>query len=64
MKITRQSALSGNTNTMDIEVTENQIALWQGGVVIQRAMPNLTPSEREFIMTGIIDSEWDAMGGE
>lgn len=64
MKITRQSALSGNTNTMDIEVTEDQIALWQGGVVIQRAMPNLTASEREFLMTGITDSEWNAMGGE
>jgi hypothetical protein len=27
--------------------------------------PNLTPSQREFVMTGITDEEWEeAFGGE
>lgn len=29
------------------------------GKAIQEAFPNLSASEREFLMTGITDSEWD-----
>jgi len=32
---------------------------WQKGKLIQNAMPYLTPSEREFLMTGITAEEWD-----
>jgi hypothetical protein len=30
-------------------------------MLIQEAMPNLTPDEREFIKTGITNDEWDMM---
>ena len=60
MKIIRTSPFSGNTNVMDIDVTEEQIALWESGVLIQNAMPNLSADEREFIMTGITPEEWDS----
>jgi hypothetical protein len=59
MQITRKSMLSGREHTKEINVTEEQIALWQGGMLIQNAMPNLTAGEREFIKTGITDEEWD-----
>ena len=61
MKITRTSPFTGKVNTMDIAVTEDQLARWEGGELIQRAMPNLSPSEREFIMTGITNDEWDSV---
>ena len=64
MTITKTSPLSGNTNTMDIEVSVEQIAAWQGGELIQRAMPNLTADEREFIKTGITPEEWEEVFGE
>jgi hypothetical protein len=65
MKITRTSSLTGNVSTMEIEVTPEQIAAWEGGMVIQRAMPNLSADEREFIKTGITTEEWNsAFGGE
>ena len=66
MKITRQSILSKNISSMDIDVTHEQIALWEGGMLIQNAMPNLCEDEREFIMNGITPDEWDAhmIGGE
>ena len=65
MKITRTSRLSAETNVMDIDVTEEQLALWEGGMLIQDAMPNIGSDEREFIMTGITPQEWDnAMGIE
>ncbi len=60
MLITKTSPFSGNTNVMDIDVTEEQIALWESGVLIQNAMPNLSADEREFIMTGITPAEWDS----
>jgi len=36
----------------------------QEGDSIQTAFPFLNPSEREFLMTGIMDSEWDELFGE
>ena len=60
MKITKTSPFSGNTNVMEIDVTQEQIALWESGVLIQNAMPHLTPDEREFIKTGITPEEWDS----
>ena len=32
---------------------------WENGVLIQNAFPMLTPTEREFILTGMTDEEWD-----
>ncbi len=64
MTVTKTSPLSGNTNTMDIDVSEEQIAAWRGGVLIQRVMPNLTPDEREFLMTGYTPEDWEKIFGE
>jgi len=58
MKITRQSMSTGIVRTLDLPVTQEQLDLWESGLVIQRAMPNLTADEREFIMTGITAEEW------
>ena len=60
MLITRTSPFSGNTNSMEIEVTQEQLSSWESGVLIQNAMPNLSADEREFIMTGITPAEWDS----
>ena len=61
MKITRTSRLSAETNVMDIDITEEQLALWESGMaLIQDAMPNISADEREFIMTGITPEEWDS----
>lgn len=64
MTITRASPFSGKVNSMEIDVTEDQLAAWKSGQLIQAVMPNLTPDEREFIMTGITPNEWDSMFGE
>ncbi len=59
MQITRISPFTKTTNVMDINVTQEQIALWESGTLIQVAMPHLSADEREFIMTGITPSEWE-----
>ena len=61
MLITRKSILTGRERTFDIDVTQEQIDAWLGGEMIQNAMPHLSPEAREFIMTGIVDPEWQAM---
>jgi hypothetical protein len=59
MIIERRSELTGVVRSMEIDVCPQQIKEWEEGKLIQDAMPNLTPSEREFIKTGITDEEWD-----
>lgn len=64
MQITRTSPISGKENTMEINISHAQLAAWENGMLIQRAMPNLTAAEREFIMTGITDQEWNELSPE
>lgn len=64
MQITRTSIASGITRTKELPVTETELARWKEGELIQYAMPRLSPSEREFVMTGITDEEWDELFGE
>ena len=59
MLIAKTSSLTSRTHEMEIDVSDKQIALWMEGALIQDVMPNLTPDEREFIMTGITPAEWD-----
>ena len=59
MLIAKTSSLTSKTHQMEIDVSEKQITLWMEGALIQDVMPNLSPDEREFIMTGITPAEWD-----
>lgn len=61
MEVTRQSAVSGITRTMDLPITQAQIDAWVGGEYIQVAFGHLTADQREFIQTGITASEWDKL---
>jgi hypothetical protein len=63
MIYTKESMFSGKVHSMEIPVTEAQIEAWQNGELIQNAMPNLTPDQREFLMTGITPEEWEAEFG-
>jgi hypothetical protein len=36
---------------------------WEDGQLIQYAMPHLTVSEREFLISGVTDEEWAEMMG-
>lgn len=61
MNITRTSRLTGKTCVMDLNVTQAQLDAWVDGMLIQDAMPQLTPEHREFLMTGITPAEWDSV---
>ena len=59
MLITRTSELSGDEHTRDIPVTQEQYNNWRNGMLIQKAMPNISIEDREFLMTGVTEEEWE-----
>jgi len=62
MLITRQSPFSGKMNSIEINVSQEQLERWERGEdLIQRLMPNLSADEREFIMTGNTKEDWETM---
>jgi hypothetical protein len=61
MNITRKSPISGIERTLDLPITQEQIDSWENGELIQVALPDLTANQREFLLTGIVQDEWDAL---
>lgn len=63
MKITRESILTGITNTLEIEVTTAQLErvanMHSTGEHVEDILSHLPASQREFIMTGILIKTWD-----
>lgn len=63
MKITRTSYLTGRTHVMDIPVSQEQVDLWEQGVLIQDVMPDLSSDQREFMISGSTPEEWEEYFG-
>ena len=65
MKFRRTSPYSGKVNEIELPLSEDQFkqlfAKWQTGELIQEVFYMLTPNQREFIATGLLPEEWDAM---
>jgi hypothetical protein len=60
----KESPVTGQTNTMAINATVEQVELWQNGMLIQDAMPQASADEREFLISGCTPACWDQLGGE
>ncbi len=61
MQIKRRPSLTGEVNTKEINVTPARIAAWEGVSLHRTLSLDASPSEREFIMTGYTDFDWDEM---
>ena len=61
MLITKTSVMTGEKNEMLLPVTNEQIERWEGGALIQDVFPHLTPSEIEFLISGVTTDEWGQM---
>lgn len=68
MKVSNVSQISGKTNTMELDVTIEQLERienrYTSRELIQNIVPHLSADEREFLMTGITPEEWVAIYGE
>jgi hypothetical protein len=64
MIITKKDPLSGKINSIEIPITKEELARCntrhESNECIQNIVPNLTASQREFLMTGITDDTWNA----
>ena len=62
MLITKVSLFSGKENTLDINITEDQLQEYlSSDKHIQNVLPHLSAEHREFLMTGITPDEWKKM---
>jgi len=64
MLIKKKSVITGIERERDLDVTQEQFDAWENGVLIQEAFPNLSSDDREFIMTGIVQEEWETLNDE
>ena len=58
MKVTKVSGLTGVTHQRDIDVTREQLIRHADGELIQTVCPNLSAEDREYLMTGVTQTEW------
>lgn len=61
MLVTNTSPYSGKTVTKDLNVTVEQIKRWEAGEKVQNVFSHLSPGDREFMLTGVTEEEWDEM---
>jgi hypothetical protein len=63
MKVTKISQLSGIENTLELNITMDELMRVENRryttELIQNIVPQLTMAEREFLMTGITEEEWN-----
>ena len=67
LEVTKKSIISGKTNTMELDITQEDLDRYEqvSGLLVQAVFPQLSSSEREFLISGITPQEWnDTFGGE
>lgn len=65
MLIKRKSFATGVVREIDIDVSAEQMADFEGGSLVENAFPQLSADDREFILTGITADEWkDLFNGD
>lgn len=50
--------------TSDVEVDPNGFQEWKAGALIQKALPGLTPDERELLISGTHPACWEKLWGD
>jgi hypothetical protein len=62
MIIERTSPLTGKVNQMDLPVTQERIDRWAASdELIQNVFPQLNAEQREFLMSGYTQEDWDTI---
>lgn len=63
MLIKKTNRLTGKVNEMELNITEEQLCKFRDGEFVQNAFPQLNPTEREFMLTGMSAAEQKAIFG-
>lgn len=59
MQVTKFSIISGLQRTVELPITESQLQRIANGELVQNVCPDLSADEREFLISGAWDGEWD-----
>ncbi len=59
MLVTRKSILTGVVRILKLDITKEQYEAWQRGELIQNVMPHLSDADREFLISGVTQEEWN-----
>ena len=59
MIFVRKNPFTGAIIEREIDVTAAAVAAWEDGELIQNAMPDVSPSDRDFILMGITQEDWE-----
>lgn len=62
MLVTKTSMITGIQHTFDLNITEEQLKRFNSGQgYVQDIFPHLTADEREFLLTGVTQEEFDSV---
>ena len=66
LEVTKKSIISGKTNTMELDITQEDLDRYEqvSGLLVQAVFPQLSSSEREFLISGITPTEWNDTFGD
>ena len=59
MIVRRPNMFTGKVRELELNVTQEQIARWRSGELIQNVFPDLSTDEREFLISGLLPDEWE-----
>jgi hypothetical protein len=59
--LTRKSIITGIERDKELPITWEQVHRWEAGELIQNVFEELSSADREFIMTGIVEEEWEKL---
>tara|TARA_R110000764_G_scaffold83341_2_gene163944 strand:+ start:35 stop:235 length:201 start_codon:yes stop_codon:yes gene_type:complete len=62
MLVYRKNIVSGKVNVMSLPVTQQQLDIYENtNVYVQDIFWQLTPDQREFLISGFMPGEYDTM---
>jgi len=61
-KVSGKCVITGEDHS--VEVPTDGLKNWQGGMLMQNAMPNVHPDIREFLISGISPKGWEQIFGK
>lgn len=61
MIVERISPMTGKATRRAIAITRDQLNRWKNGELIQDVAPDLSIEDREFLITGMTEEDWDRL---
>lgn len=61
VEFTRTSVFTGRTRTLTFQVREQDLQAYEDGELVQTCFPYLNSDQREFLISGMPQEEWDMM---